>query len=421
MRILVTGATGFIGSALVAALQQRGHELVAWIHSSRVTPFEDMERVQVDYMQDLDVEDWLPRVRDVDVVINTVGILRDSRTATLEALHHLAPKALFAACEQSGVGRVIQVSALGADDQAHSRYHLTKKAADDVLRESGLDWSIVQPSVVFGLQGASTQLFLHLASLPLVPLVGRGDNQLQPIHIDDLVELVVNLVDRREGLAEVIPAVGPEPLSMRNMLATYRKGLGLSPALMLPLPVPLMRLVARIGDVTHIGSLSTETLAMLLRGNTAPGDRIAALLGHSPRSPDALIEAADSSALKLQVIWSWVRPLLLVSLAVMWLASGLVSWFYAHAYGLDLLGSLGLTPSVAEAAFAVSCALNVAIGMATLVWPRRALWFTQLGVMLFYSAALSCAAPQLWLDPFGPLVKNLPVTVILLGLLAAES
>ena len=96
------------------------------------------------------------------------------------------------------------------------------------------------------------------------------------------------------------------------------------------------------------------------------------------------------------------------------------SWFYGQDYGLSLLGDPGLKPESADYVLAIACALNVVLGVATLVMPVRILWLIQLGVMLFYSVTLTTVASQLWLDPFGPLVKNLPIAVVLIGLLAAE-
>ena len=99
MRILVTGATGFIGSAIVTALWKNAHDVVACVHRTgdRYLPPE-VETIEVDYMHDLTTEDWSPRLAGVDVVINAVGILRESAQVRFAELHHLAPAALFQAC-----------------------------------------------------------------------------------------------------------------------------------------------------------------------------------------------------------------------------------------------------------------------------------------------------------------------------------
>jgi uncharacterized protein YbjT (DUF2867 family) len=422
MRILITGATGFIGSALAAALRRNGHDVVPCVHrggDSHLTG--DTRIVTVDYMRDLAAEAWLPRLAGVDVVINAVGILRESARATFAELHHLAPRALFHACEQSGVRRVIQLSALGADKGAISRYHRSKRAADDYLRAGGLDWTIVQPSVVFGPYGASTQLFLRLASLPVIPLAGRGDQRLQPIHIDDLVALVVHLVQRRLALRQTVRAVGPQALSLRAMLVIYRHSLGLGKARLLPVPLALIRLGAKAGDVLKSGALDSETLGMLLHGNTGPVTDAQNILGYPPRAPKDFIQPNEAASLRARAVWSWLRPALVASIAVVWLAAGVVSWTVGRASALALLMALGLPAGVAAVAFAGACGVNVVFGAATLLAPGPVLWRLQLMVMAFYTLALSWVAPALWADPFGALVKNLPLALILLGLLTLST
>jgi len=415
MRILITGATGFIGSSLAAALTAGGHEVIACSHCRK----EGDHGIAVDYMRDLHEVDWLPRVRGVDAVINAVGILRETAGASFDALHHRAPAALFRACDRAGVRRVIQISALGADDRATSAYHLSKKAADDELRQLDLDWTIVQPSVVFGRAGASTRLFLRLASLPIIPLVGDGNQAMQPIHIEDLTALVVKLIEENKALHQTVHAVGPRGVALREMLRSYRTRMGMGSPLFLRMPLPLIRLAAKFGDVLKSGALSTETLTMLLRGNTGDVGPITATLGHAPRPVDDFMSPAEGDLLRAETVLQWLRPLLLGSIAVMWITAGIVSWLYAGDEGRALLAGLGLPPGTAQGAFAGACLFDVGLGIATLR-PTRVVWAMQLIVIAFYTAALTHVAPQLWADPFGPLVKNLPLAALILGLMSLE-
>ena len=415
MRILITGATGFIGSALATALARSGHQVLRCTHRHSKADTD----ISVDYMRDVTQAAWLPRLQGVDAVINAVGILRETAQARFEPLHQRAPVALFQACRSAGVKRVIQISALGADAQATSAYHLSKKAADDALRALDLDWTIVQPSVVFGYGGASTGLFLRLASLPIMPLIGRGDQCMQPIHIDDLTALVLKLIAEQQGIRQTIHAVGGAPVTLRQMLLSYRKGMGLGKPAFLPTPLPLIRLGAKFGDVVQSGALSTETLDMLLRGNTGDAAAVTSILGRPPRALHDFIAPSESRQLRTDAVFLWLRPLLLAGLALMWITAGIVSWLYAGDAGLALLARLGLSPTQAQAAFAGACLLNLGLGIATLR-PNRVIWMAQLAVIAFYSAALSTVAPQLWLDPFGPLVKNIPLAALILGLMSLQ-
>lgn len=420
MRVLVTGASGFLGTAIAAALLAAGHRVVACVHRRAAPLPAGVDTVAVDYMRDVAAEAWRPRLAGVDAAINCVGILREHRHASFASLHDLAPRALFSACEQTGVRRVIQISALGADAGATGRYHRSKKAADDALRSSALDWTIVQPSLVFGARGYSTRLLLALASLPLLPVPGPGDQVVQPVHVDDLATLVLRLVTERGAVRETVAAVGADAVSLGDLLVAYRHALGLAAARTLTIPAPAMRLAARLGDVVHRSPLSTETLAMLERGSTASTQTIARILRRPPLGIDRFVAADQAPALRRSATWSWVRPLLLAGIAATWIAAGMVSALHGHRLGLQLLAGLGLTAGMAETAFAAACALDVGLGIATVLRPARALWLTQLLVIAFYTIALSLAAPQLWLDPFGSLVKNLPIVAVLVTLTAMD-
>jgi uncharacterized protein YbjT (DUF2867 family) len=421
MRILVTGATGFLGSAIAQALHQRGHEVVACVHdASHAGHIAGMETLPVDYMRDVETRNWMPRVAGMDVVINAVGILRERAGARFAEIHEHAPRALFRACEHARVRRVIQISALGADADATSRYHQTKHAADKALRASPLNWTIVQPSVVFGAHGASTRLFLRLASLPVIPLVGRGEQQLQPIHVDDLAALIVKLVEEGSASRQTVAAVGPGPVSMRAMLAGYRRAMGMGRALLFHMPLILIRFAARMGDFLKSSALSTETLCMLLNGNTAPVAATHNILGKPPRSLREFIEPGDAAVLRRAAVWSWIRPLALVTLASVWLAAGVVSWVFFREQGVSTLTKLGLSPEMALPALIAACGTNVALGVATLLRPGRVVWGTQLLVMALYTLALTWVEPALWADPYGALVKNLPLAVVLMGMMAVD-
>ena len=379
MRILITGARGFIGRHLAAALSARGHSIVA---AGR--PRFDFERPQ----------DWTSALRGVDAVVNAAGVLR-APSERFEAIHHSGPRALFAAAEAAGVRRVVQVSALGADEAATSAFHLSKRRADAFLEQRALDWAIVQPSLVFGADGRSARWLAMLASLPLVPLPGNGNQRIQPIHIGDLTDLLVRLIEAPGTLRETIPAVGPRSLALREYLQILRHQMRLGKAAFVPIPLRLV-------------PFDRETLGMLERGNSASVARVGHHLGRAPRAPETFIHGRG---IALQAKLDWLLPVLRASVALVWIVSGAVSLgLYPVADSFAMLGRVGLTGASAVAALYGAALLDIALGVASLALRRRRwLWRAQLAVIVIYSAIIAWRLPELWLHPFGPLLKNLPM------------
>src|SRR5688572_5060838 len=216
VNILITGAYGFIGRNCAAALEKDGHSVIRGGRGPRQIGHAPCGHLEIDFAQDFDPQVWKSRLEGVDLVLNTVGAMAPSRSASLGDLHARAPIALFDACAQLGI-RAINISALGADEGAQSEFHRTKKAADDHLLSLQPNAAVVLPSLVYGPGGASAQLFDTLASLPLIALPAGGNQQVQPVHIDDLVELVT-ILSARPVQGGRIPAVGPAPLALREFI-----------------------------------------------------------------------------------------------------------------------------------------------------------------------------------------------------------
>lgn len=420
MRILLLGASGFIGRHLVRALLP-AHQ-VLW--ASRSPPsWSDpgLVHLPVDLAQDLSSDIWLPRLDGVDAVINAAGLLRETGGQRFETIHVKAPIALFDACVRAGVRRVVQVSALGADDAARSRYHLSKRAADEHLRQLPLSSVIVQPSLVFGADGTSAALFCRLAALPWVPVPGGGRQQVQPVHVDDVVDALRRLIEAPE-VPPQLALTGPAPVALRDFLGQLRVALGLAPARCLPVPMPLVRAGAAVGDHLPGLLLDRETLGMLERGNTARSDDFAQVLGRSPRPPSQFIaDAFERRALREQSLLWWLLPLLRIAIALVWIVTGVVSaGLYPVSDSLALLARVGLQGPIALLMLYGAAALDLLLGVLTLLVRRRWLWRVQIALILGYTLVITLWLPEFWLHPYGPVLKNLPMLAALWLLLAFE-
>lgn len=453
--ILILGASGFIGARLLQALQEDGHQMMAGIgpgraqdqsrrsHSLGRSPIADgletqgfeteslesnlenglanrldglpanVDYIGVDYQRALSMEDWLAVLQGVDVVINCVGIINENAQTSFSALHAQAPAALFQACQQAEVGLVIHFSALGADQDAASAYHLSKKAGDDVLRALTIPAFILQPSLIYGPEGSSTLWFTQLASLPLHVLPGRGRQMLQPIHVNDVVALVGKLVRQEPPGVITVPVAGPEPISLRAYLAALRQQMGLGKAAVLALPMGLARAMARLAPADSL--MTRDNLAMLERGSTADISAMQSLLGRAPRPASEFVTAPERQILRQQALLAWGLPMLRWSLALVWIVTGVLSMgIYPVEQSLDLLSQLGLQGQWATLALYGAATLDIALGLGILLMRnRQGLWALQIMVILTYTVLLSVFIPEFWLHPFGPLLKNIPMLAMI--------
>ncbi|MBN3749596.1 SDR family oxidoreductase [Burkholderia sp. Se-20373] len=414
MTVLVCGANGFIGRALCAQLEAGGLRVLRGVRQAA-----GPSDVAIDFAKDVDPDAWLARLEGVDVVINAVGLLADQRGATLDAVHRAAPCALFTACCRAGVRRVIQISALGVE-RGDTRYFASKSAADRFLQTLPIDFRIVRPALVYGTDGASARFFRMLASLPVQVLPAGGHQRLRPVHVDDLAEVVARCVDAPAAGRPVIDVVGTDEVEYREMLARYRAALGFPPAARIGLPGPLAGVAAVLLGTLPGAIFTRETWTMLRGGNTGDPAAATAMLGRPPRGIDAFI-GAEAAALRRDALAMWRRPLLRGALAIVWIWTAIASAFIhpLHA-SLALLAPARLTGLPALIALYAASALDFGLGIATVVAPSRRLWAAQAALIVAYSAVIAVTMPALLAEPFGPVLKNVPILAILLILFSEE-
>lgn len=417
VRILVTGANGFIGAHIVAALLRDGHHVVGGVRQpDRFTRrFPSAEAIQTDFRYLRDPAQWAEPLTAVDAVVNCAGVLSGP---DLEAVHVDGAKALFDGAVLAGVGKLIHISAISADPEAGTDYARSKHTADKYLETCDLDWTILRPSLVYaaGAYGG-TALLRALAALPLaIPLVGRGDQAFQPIHAADVARTVVQALTDPKLSRKTIEPVGPDTLTLQEILVALRGWLGLPRAPAVAVPLPLVDLAAAIGGLAGRGPLNPTAVRQLNHGNVGNPGAFTATVGWTPRRFAAALE--DTPA-QTQDLWHariyFLAPLLKYALALLWLGSGIAGLFSGTETAIELFGAIGLPISWALPATIAFSVVDLVI--AGLIVSGRwigAVCGLQVTLILAYTIILSATYPGLWLDPFGPLLKNIPVLAAIL-------
>ncbi|MBE7439985.1 MAG: NAD(P)H-binding protein [Spirochaetales bacterium] len=405
-RIFLTGATGFVGSHFLRALLAAGYRVRACCRSpERQEPHAQIEWIAGDFSTDHDPAIWTERLRDCSTVINAVGIITETRSARFEDLHTRGPVALFKAAKDLNIDHVIQISALGADENGTTAYHRTKYAADQELQRLIPGSTVLRPSLILGPGGKSMNLFTVLSSLPVIPLPGRGDFAVQPIRIDDLTAGVIQLL--RAPFPGVLDVTGPQALTWKGMLAGMARSRDLRP-LFMPIPLFLIRLVARLG----IGPLSLDTLAMLERGSTADPE---------PFQKKAGIQLQDATDLPamgihpMEMILPVFWPVMRISLAFLWIWTGIVSLFlFPVEQSFAWLKATLIPEALLYPALVSASMLDALLGLLLFTRLRTLAYGIQFVTVLVYTIILTFALPEMWLHPFGPASKNLPLLALTL-------
>jgi len=383
--------------------------------------YPDVHTITADFTRDHDTETWLSRLHSIDAVVNCIGIIKEHSKQTFEYLHTKAPCALFKACDIAKVRKVIQISALGADDTASSEYHLSKKAADECLSQRALDWTILMPSIVYGHGAKSMAFFKALAALPLTPLVDTGNQPIQPVHIDDLCHAVIKALHTNQLSHKRIDVVGPAPVTMRALYTTLKTWLGMKHAIFISLPYGASLFAARVAGFMGNTPLTYETVQMLKKGNTGNVASYIEATGITPRPFEQTI--MKTPPLPGDIHYAkhfFLIPLLRITLAVLWIVTGYISAFvYPIELSFSMLAKVGIGQTLAPLALYSAAALDVILGFTLLINYRvRLVALVQIILMVSYSILITIGLPDLWIHPFGPVTKNIPLIVATLLILS---
>lgn len=369
MRVVVAGGTGFIGRHVVDALVEHGHAPVVVSRSVRARA-DGIATIAADVARACapDV------VRGADAVVNLVGIKIGRGDNTFAAAHVDAPKHLIAAMTAAGVARFVHVSVVQTGD-ASGDYHATKRAGEAVVRNSGIEWTILRPALVCGPgDDAITRLVQFVRAAPIFPVPSGETGPLQLVDVRDVALAVVRAVERRVAIGRTYDVVGPERITLRSLAQRVGAALEL-PVVTPPLPRGLMRMAAGVLERVPGDPLLTRSqLGMLLDGLHGDGTAAREDLGLEPRAVDA--GAIATWALRAPALLpsvrlvvdadhrAWLRRCAAALPSAAWLAPLAIATLLAGPW---ILGDVWLRMCVLEAALAVIALVGVRL-------PWRELW-----------------------------------------------
>jgi uncharacterized protein YbjT (DUF2867 family) len=420
-RIVVVGATGLVGTEIATQLAARGHAVTGIARSVPRVPG-DITWKRLDLAR-ADAAAWDQILGGVDVVVNCAGALQDSPGDDLSGVHAKGLALLAAACRRNGVARMIHFSAMGVGGETPTAFSRSKRAGDEALMESGVDYVILRPSVVLAIPVAGASALVRgLAGLPVLPVMPET-GPLRPVALDDVVATVLAFTDLRRPGGLVLDMSGPETLAFVDLVRLNRRWLGLPPARELSVPEWLAALAYRMGDAAgRLGwrpAVRSTARREVARGAAGDNQAWVAATGIVPRRIEAMLRGRPPA---VQDRWFarlyMLKPLVFVSLVLFWVGSGLASLGPGFGGGVAMMREAGTgwlaIPIVAGGGLAD---LLVGVGIA---WRRTTRIALQAGIAVTaaYVVAGSVLTPWLWLDPLAALLKTLPITALMLVALA---
>ncbi|MFN7783899.1 MAG: complex I NDUFA9 subunit family protein [Lysobacterales bacterium] len=264
MKIVILGGTGFVGSHLVARLSTLGHSIDVLSRNADAKPqLAVLPRVRVRAANPYDSASLSAALQGADAVINLVGILNEAGFggAGFKRAHVELTRCVIDACKAAGVRRLLQMSALNAG-RGESHYLKTRGEAEALVKASGLDWTIYQPSVIFGPGDGLFSRFKFLLSFsPVLPLA-RAGAKFAPVYVGDVVAAMVQTLDDSSAHQQSYELYGPEVMTLAEIVRYTARGMHLK-RLVIPLPDVLGRLQALAMDFVPGKPFSTDNFLSL--------------------------------------------------------------------------------------------------------------------------------------------------------------
>jgi len=251
MTVLVAGGTGFIGRAVVSALRHDGHVVRVLSRGTKANPFPHDRGITVVEGDVRDAASLADAVAGVDTVVAAVQfpghpVEVKRKGLTYDEFDRAGTENLVSAAKKAGVTRFVYLSGAGVGEGRPEEWFVAKDRAEEAVRSSGMTWTIVRPSWVYGPRDRSLNRFaLFARTMPVIPLPGSGKNRVRPVHVDDVARVVATALRSPAGENEVFPVGGPQLLTIRQIVRTMLGVMG-KRRVLLPAPAPLVKLGALV-------------------------------------------------------------------------------------------------------------------------------------------------------------------------------
>ncbi|MEP0762796.1 MAG: NAD(P)H-binding protein [Chloroflexota bacterium] len=286
--ILITGAAGYVGNNLVRLLVAQGQPVRALVHSpdkAAVRLADVREQIEIVAGDVTRPETLRPALEGASAVVHLVAVAIERQRGDYERINTQGTVNVVDAAKAAGVRRFINMSQNGADSRLPYRFLASKGRAQDYVAASGLDWTALRPSVIWGPQDEFANVQARLIKLtPLVfPIVGDGSTRFQPVWVGDVVAVVARCLDDASTIGGEYALGGPEVLTYAQIVRRVLEAMG-ARRLTINVPVPLLRPVVKLMEVALPNPPVTTSLLDLLKVDNAVADNaLTRVFGITPR------------------------------------------------------------------------------------------------------------------------------------------
>lgn len=424
-KILVLGASGLIGRFVTGDLRVRGFDVTGVARNFPASQASDPRDLELPIMSmDAPVLASLLRERDIDIVVNCLGVLQDGPGSDTAAVHRDFVARLLQAIHESGRAiRLVHISIPGTAETDRTAFVTSKREAERLIAASGIAYAILRPGFVVAPAAYGGSAMLRaLAALPFDLPVREAATPFQPVAVEDIAATIAWLAAREVTGAPAVTwdLMQQEPVTLGGVIKQFRHAFGTASWPRMRLPAFLLDLGAGLGDLASLlgwmPPMRSTAIAELRRGVTGDPAGWIAATGIAPKTIEQM---AGSRTASIQDKWFsrlfMVKALVIASLALFWLVSGFIALVISYEAAANILRTHNFPPALVNPVTILTSLMDMSIG-ALIAFRKTCAVGLVAGIVvsLGYMAGAAVLTPELWVEPLGALVKTGPAVVLML-------